>query len=99
MIRPGADSSWHQYVIRIKEHRDELIQYLQEKDIGTLIHYPIPPHLSEAYAYLGYKKGDFPIAEAFSNEVLSLPMYNGMTCEEQKTVIGAINDFHPKKSN
>ena len=69
------------------------MEYLKEREIGTLIHYPIPPHLSEAYAYLGHKKGDFPIAEKYAGEVLSLPIYNGMTEEEQKTVIDAINEF------
>ena len=93
-IRPGGDSSWHQFVIHVPGYRNELMEYLKERDIGTLIHYPIPPHLSEAYAYLGYKKGDFPIAEKYADEVLSLPMYNGMTVEEQETVIDAINDFH-----
>ena len=92
-IRPGADSSWHQYVVHVSGHRDELMAYLKERDIGSLIHYPIPPHLSEAYAYLGHKKGDFPIAEKYADEVLSLPMYNGMTVEEQGLVIGAINSF------
>lgn len=92
-IRPGADSTWHQFVVHIPGHRDELMEYLKEHEIGTLIHYPIPPHLSEAYAYLGYKKGDFPIAEKYADEVLSLPMYNGMTEEEQETVIDAINLF------
>ncbi len=92
-IRPGADSTWHQYVVHVLEYRDELIEYLKEHDIGTLIHYPIPPHLSAAYSYLGYKKGDFPIAEKYADEVLSLPMYNGMTEEEQGIVINAINGF------
>ncbi len=69
------------------------MNYLKEREIGTLIHYPIPPHLSEAYAYLGHKKGDFPIAEKYADEVLSLPMYNGMTENEQKTVVEAINCF------
>lgn len=91
-IRPGADSTWHQFVIH-SERRDELQKYLGEKEIGTLIHYPIPPHLSEAYAYLGYKKGDYPIAEKYADEVLSLPMYNGMTRNEQDRVIDAINNF------
>lgn len=93
MVRPGADSTWHQYVVHVPGHRDELMEYLKEREIGTLIHYPIPPHLSEAYAYLGYKKGDFPIAEKYADEVLSLPMYNGMTAEEQSIVIEAINGF------
>ena len=70
------------------------MHYLKEKfDIGTIIHYPIPPHLSEAYAYLGKKRGDYPIAEKYAAEVLSLPMYNGMTDDEQKQVIDAINAF------
>lgn len=92
-VRPGADSTWHQYVVHVPGHRDELMAYLKDRDIGTLIHYPIPPHLSEAYAYLGHKKGDFPIAEQFADEVLSLPMYNGMTDDEQSTVIKVINGF------
>lgn len=92
-IRPGADSTWHQYVVHVSGHRDQLMVYLKECEIGTLIHYPIPPHLSEAYAYLGHKKGDFPITEKYADEVLSLPMYNGMTEEEQTTVIDAINRF------
>lgn len=91
-VRQGATSSWHQYVIRTKL-RDELMDYLKKKEIGTIIHYPIPPHLSEAYAYLGYGKGSFPIAERYAGEVLSLPMYNGMTDEEQAHVINAINQF------
>jgi len=92
-IRPGADSTWHQYVVHVPGHRDELIEYLKECEIGTLIHYPIPPHLSEAYSYLGHRKGDFPITEKYADEVLSLPMYNGMTEEEQSRVIDAINKF------
>ena len=83
---------YHQFVIRCKE-RESLISYLNEKEIGTIIHYPIPPHLAEAYRYLGYKEGDFPITETLANEVLSIPMYNGMTKEEQDYVIDAINAF------
>ncbi|MBO4694000.1 MAG: DegT/DnrJ/EryC1/StrS family aminotransferase [Clostridia bacterium] len=95
-IRPGADSTWHQFVVHVPEHRDALAEHLKNHDIGTLIHYPIPPHLSEAYAYLGYKKGDFPIAEKYADEVLSLPIYNGMTEQEQKLVIQTINNFMRK---
>lgn len=91
-VRPNADSTWHQFVIHTKQ-RDKLQEYLKEKEIGTLIHYPIPPHLSEAYAYLGKKEGDYPVAEKKAKEVLSLPMYNGMTEEEQTFVINTINDF------
>jgi dTDP-4-amino-4,6-dideoxygalactose transaminase len=92
MIREGATSIFHQYVVNCSE-REAFISYLNEKEIGTIIHYPIPPHLSEAYAYLGYKKGDYPITENYANTVLSIPMYNGMTEEEQTVVIDAINRF------
>ncbi len=93
-IRPGADSSWHQYVLHVPLHRDKLADYLKEAGIGTIIHYPIPPHLSQAYAYLGFVKGAFPIAEKYADEVLSIPIYNGMTEEEQNYVIEKINKFH-----
>jgi len=90
--RPGSNNVYHQFVIHT-EHRNELIDYLNSKDIGSIIHYPIPPHLSKAYKYLGYKKGDFPICEKYAEEVLSLPMYNGMSNEEQDYVIEALNSF------
>ena len=91
-LAPGADCVWHQYVIRCEE-RDRLIDYLNSKEIGTIIHYPIPPHLAEAYRYLGHKKGDYPITEHLADTVLSIPMYNGMTDEEQSYVIESINNF------
>ena len=88
----GSTGVWHQYVVRCEE-REHLIKYLEDKGIGTIIHYPIPPHLAEAYQYLGYKKGDFPITEHLAETVLSIPMYDGMTYEEQDYVINAINNF------
>ncbi len=91
-VREGADHIYHQYVIRCKK-RDELIAYLKEKGISTIIHYPIPPHLSQAYEYLGFKKGDLPITEACADEVLSIPMFNGITEEEIGYVVDALNDF------
>ncbi|HVI40437.1 MAG TPA: DegT/DnrJ/EryC1/StrS family aminotransferase, partial [Anaerovoracaceae bacterium] len=91
-VREGASSVWHQFVIRAK-NRDKLISFLDEKGIGTIIHYPIPPHLSEAYQYLGLKQDSLPITEKYANEVLSIPIYNGMTDDEQKYVIDAINTF------
>ena len=91
-VRAGATSVWHQFVIRLGE-RDKLISYLNEREIGTLIHYPIPPHLSEAYQYLNMKRGSLPITEKYADEVLSIPLYNGMTNEEQNYVIDAINSF------
>ena len=88
----GATGVWHQYVIRCEE-RDRLIDYLNDNGIGTIIHYPIPPHLSEAYQYLGHKEGSLPITEHLAKTVLSIPMYNGMTKEEQDFVIDALNRF------
>lgn len=89
-IRDKATHVWHQFVIRT-EHRDEFIHHLADRGIGTLVHYPIPPHLSEAYRYLGIRKGELPITEKYANTVLSLPLYNGMTEEEQEYVIEALN--------
>ena len=91
-LAEGATGVWHQYVIRCEE-RDRLMQYLDEKGIGTIIHYPIPPHLAEAYRYLGHQPEDFPVTEHLADTVLSIPMYNGMTEEEQRCVIDAINHF------
>lgn len=91
-IAVGTTTVWHLFVIRTK-HRKELIKYLSENEIGTIVHYPIPPHLSEAYRYLGYKKGDYPITEQYAEEVLTLPLYNGMKEEEQDFVIDIINKF------
>lgn len=67
-VRDKATAIWHQYVIRT-DRRDELIEYLNEREIGTIIHYPIPPHLSEAYGYLGYGEGAFPITENYAKTV------------------------------
>ena len=91
-IRNSATHIWHQFVIQCNE-RDRLMQYLDNNNIGTIIHYPIPPHLSEAYNYLELKKGDLPITENYANTVLSIPLYNAMTNEEQDYVIDVINKF------
>lgn len=91
-IRPGATHVWHQFVVHSK-YRDELKQYLEECEIGTIIHYPIPPHLQVAYRYLGHRDGEFPITERYAKEVLSLPVFNGMTYDEQDYVIEKINQF------
>ena len=91
-LAEGATSVWHQYVIR-SEERDELISYLEEKEIGTIIHYPIPPHLAEAYQSLGHKEGFLPVTEHLAKTILSIPMYNGMNRDEQDYVIDALNNF------
>ena len=91
-LREKANHVWHQFVVRVKA-RAEFQKYLEEHDIHTIIHYPVPPHLAECYARLGYRRGGFPITEQFANEVLSLPMFNGMTREEMKYIADTINNF------
>lgn len=91
-IREGATHIWHQFVIK-SERRDELAEYLKSKGIGTIIHYPIPPHLSEAYRYLGFREGAFPITEKYAKSVLSIPLFYGMKEEEQSYVIHWMNRF------
>lgn len=73
---------YHLYVIRIKD-RDKLQKHLAEKQIATGLHYPLPLHLQKAYADIDYKEGDFPIAEKAASEILSLPMYPGLTYKQQ----------------
>ena len=87
-----AEPVWHIFGIRCNK-RDELEKYLNENGIGTNKHYPIPMHLQECYKDLGYKKGDFSIAEEISSTELSLPMYYGMTVEEISHVVSVINQF------
>lgn len=83
---------WHIFSVRCKR-RKELEKFLQNAGIGTNKHYPIPIHLQKCYRGLGFKKGDFPIAEEISDTQLSIPMYYGMTDEEIQYVIDTINAF------
>ena len=92
-IAEGATSVFHLFVIRTNK-RDKLQAYLAEKGIGTVIHYPVPPHLQEAYKEFGYKKNDFPIAEEIADTCLSLPIYPGLTEENVKFVSKAIIEFN-----
>lgn len=91
-VRPGCDSVWHLFAVLV-ESRDIFRQYLAEKGIETGMHYPVPPHLSKAYAYLGYKKGDFPITERYADQVVTLPLFQGMTPSEIDAVIEAVNGY------
>lgn len=83
---------WHIFGVRCKR-RNELEKFLNDKGIGTNKHYPIPMHLQECYKDLGFKEGDFPIAEEISATELSIPLYYGMTDEEVQFVIKTINEF------
>lgn len=87
-----ASPVWHIFGIRCKR-RTELETFLNERGIGTNKHYPIPMHLQECYKDLGFKNGDFPIAEEISATELSIPMYYGMADQEIQYVIDSINAF------
>lgn len=91
-VAPDCVHVWHIYGIRCAE-RDRLEKHLNSKGIGTNKHYPIPMHLQECYRDLGFRKGDFPIAETISSTELSLPLYYGMTDEQISYVIDSINEF------
>lgn len=91
-ILPKSSHVFHLYVIRTPE-RDALQQYLSNNGVETLIHYPIPPHLQNAYKNLGYRKGDFPVAEELSNTLLSLPIWPGMTDDQVLYISDLIRSY------
>lgn len=88
-VPPWADPVWHVFVVCL-ENRDALQAHLNQQEIGTVIHYPIPPHLQPAYKELGFMEGQFPIAESIHKQILSLPMGPKMKVEQTEQVIGAI---------
>jgi dTDP-4-amino-4,6-dideoxygalactose transaminase len=89
-----AEPVWHLYVVR-SPHRDALQKHLAAAGIGTLIHYPIPPHRQEAYRELGFAAGAFPLSEAMAREALSLPMGPHLTPEQAAAVVAAVRAFRP----
>jgi dTDP-4-amino-4,6-dideoxygalactose transaminase len=95
LLEPIAEgrSAWHIFPV-FTPRRDELLEHLKARDIGSGIHYPIPVHLQRAYADLGYKAGHFPLTERACNEVLSLPMYAELPGEHLMQVAEAIHEFH-----
>jgi dTDP-4-amino-4,6-dideoxygalactose transaminase len=86
---PQSKSVYHLYVVRT-QFRNELREYLREAEIGTGIHYPIPIHLQAAYSAMGWRRGDYPESEAAAEQVLSLPMFAGLTEQQQKQVVETI---------
>lgn len=86
-----AKAVYHLFVVRVPE-RDDAIDFLSQAGIGTGIHYPIPLHVQKAYSRLGYKAGDFPEAESAAAEILSLPLFPGITIEQQKLVAGELRE-------
>lgn len=93
----GCTSCWHQFVAR-SDRRTALQQYLSENGIATLIHYPIPPHLSGAYQGAGWRAGQFPISEAMADAVISLPIGPHLSAVQQEQVIQALGSFHKSSS-
>ena len=91
-VAPNCESMWHLYVVRHPE-RDRLASHLRAKGIETLVHYPVAPHLQPGYAKLDLRAGTLPIAEALQRQVLSLPLWPGMTVEEVDTVISSVKSF------
>jgi dTDP-4-amino-4,6-dideoxygalactose transaminase len=86
---------YNQYVIRV-EDRDELRKFLTEKGIGTEIYYPVPFHLQDCFAYLGYKKGDFPVSEFCADSSIALPIYPELSEEQIRYVVTCFKEFLEK---
>jgi dTDP-4-amino-4,6-dideoxygalactose transaminase len=94
-VREDARHIFHLYVIRVgaRATRDALIEHLKRGGVGTKVYYPVPMHLQQCFAPLGYSEGDFPRAEAAANETLALPMYPELTEEQQAYVVETIRRF------
>lgn len=92
-IHPKAWTIYNQYTL-IAERREELMKYLQEKEIGCAVYYPLSLHLQECFASLGGKKGDCPVSEELSDKVLSIPIYSELSKEQLDIVIDAIKSFY-----
>jgi dTDP-4-amino-4,6-dideoxygalactose transaminase len=93
--RPEAFHIYHQYVIRA-HRRDELRAFLTQRGIGSEIYYPVPLHLQQSFAYLGYKAGDFPESERAAREALALPIFPELRDDEQQRVVTAISEFYSR---
>jgi dTDP-4-amino-4,6-dideoxygalactose transaminase len=88
-VMPGNEHIWHLYVIRVPR-RDHVLEGLTEAGIQAGVHYPVPVHLQPAFRGFGYGPGDFPVAEAAADQILSLPMYPQITAEQQSRVAAAV---------
>jgi dTDP-4-amino-4,6-dideoxygalactose transaminase len=92
-VAPGADHIFHQYTLRVPK-RDGLAAFLREKGIPHGIYYPVPLHLQKAFAMSGGKKGDFPVTERATEEVISLPIHTELTDEHLKFITGSVREFY-----
>lgn len=93
-VRTDARHVYHQFVIRVRDgKRDSLREHLRDRGVGTDVYYPVPLHLQECFAYLGYKQDDLPVAESAAKETLALPIYPELTPAQQEYVVSTIGDF------
>jgi dTDP-4-amino-4,6-dideoxygalactose transaminase len=88
----GSEPVWHLYVIRT-EAPERLARHLVERSVATGRHYPEPPHLTRAFTGLGHRAGSYPVAERLARECLSLPLFPGMTMEQQDRVVDAVRNW------
>ena len=94
LVKPGCASVWNQYTIRVRDgERDTLQKHLAERKIGSAVYYPVPLHLQKCFSFLGHQEGSLPVTELACREVLSLPIYECLTVDEQSQVIGAIAEY------
>lgn len=91
-VLPDRRHIYNQFVIRAPR-RDELRAYLQEQQVGTEVYYPVPLHLQECFAELGYHQGDFPVSEAAAKETLALPIYAELSDRQAGHVVDCIASF------
>lgn len=97
-VPSGREHTFHQYCIEL-DNRDKLAAELARNHIASAVYYPVPLHLQEAFRYLNYKKGAFPVAEQAANRILALPIYPMMTSQQQGLIISTINRFFEEKGN
>lgn len=90
----GNIDSWHLYVVQV-EDRDDVLAALNERGVGAGVHYPTPVHLTGAYAALGYRRGEFPVAELAASRILSLPIYPHITVDQQQFVVDSLKKVLP----
>ncbi len=95
LVREAARHIFHQYVLRVPQHRDDLVKHLAENGIGTGIYYPIPLHLQECFAFLGYQEGACPEAERAARETVALPIYPELSESQQGYIVEKFANWSP----